>query len=267
MTFMTTWVAGAAAKPTSAATQKGGGDLLDLADIFGGGAPAAAPAATQNGTSSAPSSDLDLLSDIFSAPPIVSAPLPQGGGFDPFSGMAAPVVSAPAAPINPMDLFGAPPVPTPSAPTGVVDMFGAAPAFPIATLPPMAAAAPPDSVKVHAFSHEGLSVEFECSKPDTWNKQKSTLVATFINKTDAPIYGLSMQCAVPKYVTMDMQPPTSTTVPQSGGNAKAVTQTIVVVNSMLGTKNLMLKLKVGFTTKGTKIDHMATASGFPAGLY
>lgn len=256
---------GVAAKPTSAAKPKGGGDLLDLADIFGG-TPAAAPALSQNGTSSAPSSDLDLLSDIFSAPPVVSAPLQQSGGFDPFSSMTTPVVSAPAAPINPMDLFGAP-VPAQSAPTGVVDMFGAAPAFPIPTQPPMVAAAPLESVKVHAFSHEGLSVEFECSKPDTWNKQKSTLVATFINTTDAPIYGLSMQCAVPKYVTMDMQPPTSTTVPQSGGNTKAVTQTIVVVNSMLGTKNLMLKLKVGFTLKGTKIDHMATAAGFPAGLY
>jgi AP-1 complex subunit gamma-1 len=64
-----------------------------------------------------------------------------------------------------------------------------------------------------------------------------------------------------------MQPPTSTTVPPSGNMNKQVTQTINVTNSMLGQKNLMLKLKLGFTSKGTKIDHMATQSGFPAGDY
>lgn len=258
---------GAATKPV-AVKQKGGGDLLDLADIFGGGAPTSVP----NGTTSLPSSDLDLLSDIFSAPPVAAPSVPQSGAFDPFSSMPAPVATAPAAPINPMDLFGAPPTPVQTAPSGVVDMFGASSSFPMAApvvMPanPMIPVAPAESIKVHAFAHQGLSVEFECSKPDTWNKQKSTLVATFTNTTDAPIYGLSMQCAVPKYVTMDMQPPTSTTVPQSGGNSKAVTQTIIVTNSMMGSKNLMLKLKVGFTSKGTKIEHMATASGFPAGLY
>jgi hypothetical protein len=29
----------------------------------------------------------------------------------------------------------------------------------------------------------------------------------------------------------------------------------------------MLKLKVGFSLNGTKVDHMATVSGFPAGDY
>jgi AP-1 complex subunit gamma-1 len=122
-------------------------------------------------------------------------------------------------------------------------------------------------VVMPGFSHQGLSVEFHCTKPDTWNKQKSVLVAQFSNMTDAPIHGLSMQVAVPKYVQMEMQPPTSTTVPQTGGNNKTVTQTITITNTMLGTKNLMLKIKVGFTTKGVKVDHMATCSGFTAGEY
>ena len=259
---------GPATKPVAAVKQKGGGDLLDLADIFGGDAPSS----VQNGTTSLPSSDLDLLSDIFSAPPVAVSSVPHAAVFDPFSGMAAPVVVAPAASTNPVDLFGATLTPVQAAPSGGVDMFGAASSFPMAApvvspANPMASVTPADRVRVHAFAHQGLSVDFECTKPDTWNKQKSTLVANFTNTTDAPIYGLSMQCAVPKYVTMDMQPPTSTTIPQSGGNSKAITQTIVVTNSMMGSKNLMLKLKVGFTSKGTKIEHMATASGFPAGQY
>jgi AP-1 complex subunit gamma-1 len=140
-----------------------------------------------------------------------------------------------------------------------------------ATIPssPAAVGGPvPSKVTVQGFSHQGLTVEFECTKPDTWNKQNSLLVAKFINTTDAPLYGLHLQVAVPKYVTMEMKPPTSTTVPVTGGSSmKHVTQTISVTNTLLGTKNLMLKLKASFTAKGVKVEHTATCSGFPAGQY
>eukprot|EP00542_Grammatophora_oceanica_P002838 CAMPEP_0194062116 /NCGR_PEP_ID=MMETSP0009_2-20130614/76531_1 /TAXON_ID=210454 /ORGANISM="Grammatophora oceanica, Strain CCMP 410" /LENGTH=943 /DNA_ID=CAMNT_0038713711 /DNA_START=74 /DNA_END=2905 /DNA_ORIENTATION=+ len=264
----------AARAAAPAAKKSGGGDLLDLDDIFGGGGAAPAPPVATNGTapaatngSAAPKSDVDLLSDIFSAP---AAGAPAAGGYDPF-GMGGGAAAAPAAaPVNPMDLFGATPAPAMAAPAPAapVDIFGAAPVSQPAVTPAMPAApAAAGPVSVPAFTHAGLSVTFDCTKPDTWDKQKSTLIAQFNNMTDAPIYGLSMQVAVPKYVTMEMQPPTATTVPQTGGNNKVVTQTIKVTNSQMGTKNLMLKLKVGFTTKGTKVDHMATCSGFPAGEY
>ena len=256
-----------------------GDDLLDLNDIFGI-APVTAHM-QQNGVaavskaSDTVKSDVDLLSDIFSAPP-VNATLSASGGLDPFSGMSA------QQPVNPMDLFGSPQVVTPlsvsfaAAAVNPMDLFGASPAQQLDNAAPMAqsnlmAAAPvaPSSgpVVVEGFSHQGLSVDFHCTKPDTWNKQKSLLIAQFKNMTDAPIYGLSMQIAVPKYVQMEMQPPTSSTVPQTGGNNKTVTQIITVANSMIGSKNLMLKIKVGFTTKGTKVDHTATCSGFTAGNY
>mmetsp|Transcript_18547 Transcript_18547/g.27504 ORF Transcript_18547/g.27504 Transcript_18547/m.27504 type:complete len:963 (+) Transcript_18547:196-3084(+) len=272
------------AKPAAAAATGGsGGDLLDLNDIFGGGAPATntVPSVQQNGSSSASAepaakSDVDLLSDIFSAPPAAAAP-----AHDPFSGMPAqPAVAdlfggpatqptPAAAPVNPMDLFGAPAPAAPSAAVPAGDLFGASPAQPQTSTPamPMQTSASTEPVKVPGFEHKGLSVEFECTKPDNWNKQKTTITAIFTNSTGAPMYGLSMQCAVPKFVTMEMQPPTSTTVPQSGGNAKKITQTIMVTNSKLGTKNLMLKLKVSFSSNGEKIDHLATCSGFPAGQY
>jgi AP-1 complex subunit gamma-1 len=66
---------------------------------------------------------------------------------------------------------------------------------------------------------------------------------------------------------MEMEPPTSTTIPPGMSNAKAVTQRVTVTNSMLGQKNLVLKLKIGFTSNGQKIEHMGTCSGFPAGQY
>lgn len=268
----------------AAAAPKAGGDLLDLQDIFGG-TPAAAP--PTNG-SSAPStsatagkSDLDLLSDIFSAQPTTTAPAPGAGGFDLFS--ATPAAPAPA-PVNPMDLFGVPATvaASPAPMNGGMDLFGApAPAAadlfgappvtnaPVPAVADLFGAAPapssaPAGVRVPAFNHGGLSAEFECTKPESFNQQKSVLIAHFTNHTDAPIHGMNLQVAVPKYVRMEMEPPSSTTVPIGG---QQVTQKVTVTNSMLGTKNLMLKLKIGFTSKGQKIDHLATCSGFPAGQY
>jgi len=265
------------APKAAAAAGGGGGDLLD---IFGGDA---APASAQNGGMAAPSdgkSDLDLLTDIFSAQPTTAAvPAPAAGGYDPFSA-PAPQSAAPAlAAVNPMDLFGAPPAAAAPAPA-MNDLFGAPP--PQQNMAPPAAAQPAmddlfgapapapmasNNPRVQALSHAGLSVEFECIKPDSMDQQKSTLIAHFKNSTGAPIHGVNMQVAVPKFIKMEMEPASSTTVPPSGGSAKEVTQKVTVANSMLGTKNLVLKIKIGFTSNGQKIDHLATCSGFPAGQY
>ena len=283
-----------AAKPPTGTG--GGGDLLDLNDMFGGGA--SAPAASENGIfgaapsgGEAPKSDLDLLADVFAASAAQSVAMPaSGGGYDPFS---APPVAAPAS-TNPLDIFGAPPPAAASTPvaSNPLDIFGAPaptqqtplsmpapapmsnPSSSLVTpsnpsLPePSSNAAQGGSIKVPGFSHNGLVVEFECSKPEIWNSQSSVLIASCKNTSDAPIYGFNLQCAVPKYVTMEMEPPSSTTIPVYGGNQmKTVTQKIKVTNTLLGSKNLMLKVKVGFTLKGVKIEHMATCSGFPAGQF
>mmetsp|Transcript_25147 Transcript_25147/g.35217 ORF Transcript_25147/g.35217 Transcript_25147/m.35217 type:complete len:957 (-) Transcript_25147:1105-3975(-) len=264
-----------------AKASKGGAhrDPFGMEDIFGG---APAPAATdavkqqqQNGggePAQKEASDVDLLADIFSAPPAAApaapaadpfAPAPAAGGVaDPF----APAAPAPA-PVNPMDLFGGPPAPAAMQPPSV-DPFGApAPAQPMSAPAPAPGSQPKGPVRVPGFSHGGLMVEFECRKPDTWNKQKTELVARFKNTTNDALYGLSLQVAVPKFCTMKLEPPSSTTVPVTVGDNVKVTQKISVENSQLGTKNLMLKVKVGFTSQGTKIDHMATCNQFPAGQY
>lgn len=250
-------------------------NLLDLDDIFGGAAVSApSSVAKQNGSSSAPSqpSDVDLLSDIFSALPAAApslAAVPSGGGFDIFAQPPG------ATPIDTNDLFAPQPAtPTPAAPmnssAAIIDLFGTTPAP--TSIPAQQASSVQSAaeVLVPGFTHQGLTVEFKCTKPDTWNKQNSVLIAKFINTTDVPLYGLHLQVAVPKYVTMEMKPPTSTTIPVSvvgGSTVKEVTQTISVTNTMMGTKNLMLKVKASFTSKGTKVEHMTTCSGFPAGQF
>jgi AP-1 complex subunit gamma-1 len=126
-------------------------------------------------------------------------------------------------------------------------------------------------VRVPALTHAGLSIEFECVKPESFDPSKSVLIAHFNNTTNSPILGMNLQVAVPKYVKMELEPPSSTTIPPSSNPMNAttssVTQKVTVTNSMLGTKNLVLKLKIGFTSNGQKVEHMATCSGFPPGQY
>eukprot|EP00536_Pseudo-nitzschia_multiseries_P012397 jgi/Psemu1/208475/e_gw1.471.45.1 len=249
----------------------------------------------------APKSDLDILTDIFAAQPAPAvAPSGMGGGYDPFS---APVpqstgVTAAAAPANPLDIFGAPPAmstatptptpaasnpldvfgatpapvpvsvaPLPAASTNMNDLFGSTPASSAPAINPVATTGP-QSIVVPAFTHEGLTIEFECSKPEIWNKQNSELIARCRNAAPDALYGFNLQCAVPKFVVMEMEPPSSTTVPITGANnSKIVTQKIKVTNTRLGEKNLVLKLKVSFTLQGKKIEHLATCSGFPSGQF
>jgi AP-1 complex subunit gamma-1 len=252
---------------------KNNDDLLDLEDIFavGNGASSQPSEMTTSQTEvttngAAPTSDLDLLSDIFStpaAPPPAPATGPSpsmngnGASYDPFGAVAPTENHQPVASLN---SFAPTPTSNPTSmqmnnSTVVDDVFGAAtPA--------------PANIIVPGPTYQGVVIEFECTKPDLTNNTKSTLLAKFRNTNIAPIHGLSLQIAVPKYVSMEMNPPTSTTVAPSGGNnSSEVTQTISIANNKLGQKNLMLKVKLSFTLNGSKVDHMATVSGFPAGEY
>jgi hypothetical protein len=49
---------------------------------------------------------------------------------------------------------------------------------------------------------------------------------------------------VPKYLRLEMLPPSSTTIP--GQSQGAVTQEIKIFNSMQGQKTIMLKLKIAY---------------------
>ncbi len=60
-----------------------------------------------------------------------------------------------------------------------------------------------------------------------------------------------LQAAVPKYLKLEMLPPSSTTVPANSNGV--VTQEIRLTNSLQGQKNLMLKLKIGFNMGGAVV--------------
>ena len=261
--------------------------LLDLDDIFG-----STPAITSQNQmhiaqpeekvpKTALQSDVDLLSDIFSAPP-VPAPSSLQTPADLFS--AQPIVqnSLPTSTTvaNPLDMYAQPSISVPASTSNSIDVFGSQ--TPLASQVPTLNSTPlslnsldtsnsllgssPNSniTTIPVLDKNGLMLEFECSKPEPTLLGKSKIVAKFTNKSGDTIVGMNLQCAVPKYVTMEMKPPSSTTIPPSA-TATKVTQDVVVTNTMLGNKSLMMKVKLAFTINGTKFEHMATCSSFPSG--
>ena len=116
---------------------------------------------------------------------------------------------------------------------------------------------PPVNPSVVAFDKNGLVVNMELSKPNPASPASTRILCKFTNNTGTPFDNFVFQAAVPKYLKLEMLPPSSTTVPaQSNG---AVTQEIRLINSMQGEKNIMLKLKIVYAGA----TEMAQVSNFP----
>jgi AP-1 complex subunit gamma-1 len=79
-----------------------------------------------------------------------------------------------------------------------------------------------------------------------------------------PLLNFSFQAAVPKYLKLEILPPSSTTIP--GNSNGAVTQEIRVTNSMQGEKPIMLKLKINYNYGGKPIEELGQAANIPPGF-
>ena len=162
----------------------------------------------------------------------------------------------------------------------MMDLMGGAPAAPAAPMPapmpaqqapapaPMAPAPAATSgpAPFTVYNENGLTITFACESVAA-NPQGTKITASFANATGAPIENLQMQCAVPKYIQLQMNPPTGSMVPP--GSSGAVTQQLNIINTMRGTKPVMMKLKISFVANGgQQVNELASvgASTFPAGL-
>lgn len=266
--FGNTGGASSAAAVTSHNGGGGGGSLLDLDDIFGHSpsiapTPAYAPQQQQQNQNHSSSNNNDLLSQIFSAQPaapqqnpqqnqqmygqqqqqqmyggqpsmLLPTPAPMAGGGGAGGGMLMPAAPAPAAAMS---------MPMPN----------------IATSPAVVAAAGSSAIK--AFDKAGLQIFMEISKPNNADLSQSRIVCKFHNLNGAPMENLVFQAAVPKYLKLEMLPPSSLTIP--GQSHAQVTQEIKLVNSMQGQKNIMLKLKIGYKQGDVTVDEQTQVSSFP----
>lgn len=84
----------------------------------------------------------------------------------------------------------------------------------------------------------------EANKSNPSDPTFTKIVFSFNNNTGIAMENLVFQAAVPKYLKLEMLPPSSTTIsPNSKGS---VTQEVRLSNSMQGQKNIMLKLKIAY---------------------
>ncbi|CAM9334045.1 unnamed protein product [Ascophyllum nodosum] len=213
----------------------GSADLLDLADIFGGGAtPAASPAIAAAVSGNDKSGGTDLLAHIFAGTATLT---PSAGGGAPAAASILPVVIPAVVPAIVPAASGA-------------DFGGLE-------------EGPPRKDTIVAFDKEGLRIEFTLSKPDPLDPSKSTIFVAFSNTLAEEITGLVLQAAVPKSFTMKMESLSGHELPPHSSGI--VSQVINVSNSMQGTKSLMMKLKIQFRRGSRAVAEIAQVTQFPAG--
>ena len=183
-------------------------------------------------------SDLLDLNDLLDAPreqqaPANQAPPPSSGG-------------------DLLDLLDAAPAANPPAPQatpeGFLDIFSGTPAA-SQEAPPMV-----------AFEKNGLKVTFFPRKEADGSV---TVLARFANTLSVPMTNFVFEAAVPKYVTLSIQPATGQVLPPQ---TDLVTQTMSCVNSTNGEKGLLMKLRIGYVCNGAPVQEMGQVGGFPPGF-
>lgn len=191
----------------------------------------------------------DLLGDLLGGGPTTTAPAQQ----------QQPDILG--------DLLGGGPTtpsPTPTQPPAsgggsLLDMLSSGPAQqPTPQQPP--AGGIPDMV---AFEKGGVRVMFSFVKrPDTPNM---TLInVSTSNATAITLNNYLFQAAVPKFMQIQLNPPSGNVVPPH--NSGAVTQQMMINNSLYGQRPPVMKIKVDFTAKGQAVSDEATLTTFPSGV-
>ncbi|KAG3109467.1 AP-1 complex subunit gamma-2 [Phytophthora idaei] len=227
--------AAAAPKPVQATKSSVSASLLDLDDIFGGGALTSSAGTSMSASSSAPAAPpaVDLLADIFS------------------SGQAAPAPAPPAAALFGSSNGG-------SAAPGASDLLG------LMDFGAPASASPAANPPVRAYEKNGLTVDLEITKPNPDDKSVTYITATTRNSTAMPIEKFVFLAAFPKYIKLKMEPPTGDSVPAN--NSGAVTQVVKIQNSMQGEKPVLMRIKLDFFVNGSKVEEMVTVNNFPSNI-
>lgn len=243
----------------------GSNNLLDLDSIFGGGggsgggpvlqlSPTRAPPAQQQQPVSYGNDD--LLSQVFSSTANVPYTLPLA---------PSSVIAATQPPALPIINQGFPLSPTHSLqPMISTSLNGGASAassnviqaydkgglqVSIALIiivydPSVICNAHDRSIYMYVCMHHQITMDI--SKPLSSDLSQSRIICKFKNLNPIQLENLVFQAAVPKYLKLEMLPPSSTTIHPANSLSPEVTQEIRLTNSMQGQKSIMLKLKIGY---------------------
>ena len=240
----------------TAANAASGADLLGnlLGDVGGGGG---APLFPSGG---APLPSADPLADLMGGSPLAPGP---GAAADPLAdlmggvGAAAPLAAGGAAPADPMAGLSLAP--------GASDLLGslspAAPA-PASAVSSFSARSLPSAV-VPALDAHGVVVAFSCAKPNDSDATVTTITASYSNANAFFLRRFTLRAAVPKSATLALEPASGGDVAPNGG---VVTQVLNVVNPLVESKPLAMRLQVTWSEEGGEERAETATVTFPSGV-
>jgi AP-1 complex subunit gamma-1 len=114
---------------------------------------------------------------------------------------------------------------------------------------------------IRAYEKQDLAIDFSLSKaPD--DALTTIIHATYTNTGPIPLKNFTFQAAVPKYMTIKLEPASGATLP--AGGAGSVTQVMHVKNTMHGQKKLVMRLRLVFTREDQQMLEQGEVSNFPA---
>jgi AP-1 complex subunit gamma-1 len=243
--------------------------LLDpLADLFGPTPATKQPSALTSTPTPTPAPPAtDFMRDLFGPTPIATttplshAPVPppsMGSLHDLLGGAVPPPTFTPTTPTSsttPNAPFGTAPYGT--TPYGTTP-YGAPPSFGAA--PPAAPSSPAGVVTVSGYTKNGINLIFEATK-QPGQQQMTNLNAITTNSNPYPINNFVIQAAVPKYLKIQMIPPSGTVLAPNG----KITQVVRIINSLQGQKPILLKVKIDYVMNGSPVTEVADVA-FPPTL-
>ncbi|KAL6057010.1 AP-1 complex subunit gamma [Balamuthia mandrillaris] len=117
-----------------------------------------------------------------------------------------------------------------------------------------------------AFQKNGLNIVFTFAKPGGPSDSKTHITMTATNSTNTPFHNFVFQVAVPKYLQLQLNPPSGSILPPNC--ASSITQLVELDNTQHGQKPLMLKIRVEYLPAGAAepVIELATVSSFPPTL-
>jgi len=118
---------------------------------------------------------------------------------------------------------------------------------PQVSAPSVAASIPP----ITAYQKNGLTIIFDLARQAS-TPNTTSVKASFSNSLNLPITNFEFKAAVPKYIKLQVFPPSGNIIPPL--NTGKVTQSLSMVNSLHGEKPLLLKIKIDYILNGAPMS-------------
>lgn len=98
-----------------------------------------------------------------------------------------------------------------------------------------------------AFNDANVKITFYITKPQVQAPQNTLINVVFENNSGSPVSNFEMKIAVPKYIKFQLSPASGNYI---APNATNVTQQIKLINSLQGSKPILMKLRVTYVVNG-----------------